>query len=186
MISANKYRPAFMKSRGKHAAFFIPMSGAAVLFAFYSYNGIMVLLYDFKREKRVKNILNLTEAAAIALHAMVLLVNEEEPVSAAYIAEMLGVSKHHLSKVLRNLAVAGLVTSSKGPQGGFSLSKIQKKTSFMQVLEAVEGKTVSTNCLFARKPCSDGKCILGSLLCRLNSEFRDYFNNTRIKDFKEK
>lgn len=134
----------------------------------------------------MKNILNLTEGTAIALHAMVLLVNQEESVSAVYLAETLGVSKHHLSKVLRHLVIAGLVTSSKGPQGGFFLSKNQRKASFMQVLEAVEGKAPPANCLFARKPCSDGKCILGSLLCRLNSEFRDYFNNTKIKDFKEK
>lgn len=134
----------------------------------------------------MKNILNLTEGTAIALHSMVFLVNKETPVSAACIAETLGVSKHHLSKVLRTLAVAGLVSSSKGPQGGFFLSKSQRKTSFMQVLEAVEGKVVPAGCLFARKPCSDGKCILGSLLCRLNSEFTDYFNNTKIKDFKEK
>lgn len=45
---------------------------------------------------------------------------------------------------------------------------------------------ISTGCLFDKKPCIKGKCILGGLLCSLNNEFCDYFNNTKIIDFKEK
>ncbi len=134
----------------------------------------------------MKGLINISEAAAIGLHAAVLLVNEESAVSAGYMAERLGVSKHHLSKVLRDLVVAGLVTSVKGPKGGFCLTAKQQNTSFMQVLEAIDGKVKPANCLFNRKPCLKGKCILGNLLCRLNSEFLDYFTNTQIKNFKEK
>lgn len=130
--------------------------------------------------------MNISEATAIGLHSMVLLANEEAPVSASYIAETLGVSKHHLSKVLRDLVVAGFLASIKGPKGGFKLLPSQLNTSFMQILIAIDGSPKAAECLFAQKPCPKRKCILGNLLCRLNSEFRDYFNNTKIIDFKEK
>jgi len=131
-------------------------------------------------------LINISEAAAIGLHAVVLLANEKQPVSAAYIADKLGVSKHHLSKVLRDLVVAGLVTSVKGPKGGFKLLPKQLEATFMQVLEALEGKVKPAECLFNRRRCSKKQCILGDLLHNLNSGFTHYFNNTKIKNFKEK
>jgi len=130
-------------------------------------------------------LINISDAAAIGLHAVVLLANQDKPVSAAYIADQLEVSKHHLSKVLHDLVVAGLIISVKGPKGGFKLSHQQLETTFMQVLEALEGKVKPADCLFNRKRCSK-QCILGDLLKNLNSGFTHYFNNTKIKNFKEK
>lgn len=132
----------------------------------------------------MKNIVNLSEATAIGLHAMTFIVKQEKPVSATHIAEALGVSAHHLSKVLRHLVVADLLSSQKGPSGGFYLTEEQAETSFMQILEATDGKPKMAECLFGRKPCEKGKCILGSLLCQLNTEFIQYFKNTKIKSFK--
>ncbi len=134
----------------------------------------------------MKSLMNVSEATAIGLHAMTLMVNEDAPVSAFYIAEKLGVSKHHLSKVLRDLVMAELLSSIKGPSGRFFLTESQQETTFMQIFEAIEGKVEMYDCIFGRQPCSKRTCILGSLLCNLNTEFSTYFNNTKIINFKEK
>ncbi len=130
-------------------------------------------------------LINISEATAIALHAAVLLANRDEPASAAAIAAELGVSKHHLSKILRLLVIRNRIASSKGPRGGFFLTERQKRATFMQIMEAVEGKVRPAECLFGRRPCARKPCILGGLLCRMNAAFEEYFNNTSLMNFKE-
>lgn len=135
----------------------------------------------------MKNILNISEATVIALHATVFLLNKNSPVSANIIAEGLGVSKHHLSKILRELVINNIISSIKGPSGGFFITPKQSETSFMEIFEIIDGKFIPVNCLFNKPPCiKSQKCIMSDFLCRLNSEFKDHFNNTKIKNFKEK
>jgi len=72
----------------------------------------------------MSNILRISEAASIALHAMIILASkQEELVSVKDIASQLEISGNHLSKVLQRLVKAELVISIKGSKGGFKLVK---------------------------------------------------------------
>ena len=59
-------------------------------------------------------VLNIPESASLALHAARAIVRAGEPLTAAEIAEVAGVSRHHLSKVLRKMVEAGIVSVSHG------------------------------------------------------------------------
>ena len=73
-----------------------------------------------------KRVLNISESSSIALHAARALVRAESPMTSAEIAEESGVSRHHLSKVLRKMVEAGIVSALKGPNGGFYFTEEQK------------------------------------------------------------
>ena len=61
-----------------------------------------------------RNILKISEAAAIALHAMVVLAkNPDKLVSVKDISATLDISSNHLSKVMQRLNKAGLINSIK-------------------------------------------------------------------------
>lgn len=128
--------------------------------------------------------LKFTEATAIALHAMIYITNRgNQIISLKEIAERFEISENHLSKILQRLVKTGLLTSVKGPKGGFSIVPKYKNMSFMKVYETIEGKLEKHKCLFhfSQKNCP--KCIMGNLVEKINGEFINYMENHKISDF---
>ena len=131
----------------------------------------------------MNNVLRISNAASLALHAMVLLaVNEDQVLSTREIAAALQISQAHLSKVLQRLAKAGLVGSTCGPAGGFKLRKPGEQISLLEVYQAIEGPLSPTNCLLGTPICSGEKCILGDLLETVNRQVREYLAGTTLAD----
>ena len=124
--------------------------------------------------------LKVSEAASLALHTAVFLAGRpEEVVTTGEVASALDVSENHLSKVLQRLAKAGLMRSTRGPRGGFMLSRSPDDLTLLEVYEAIEGPLGTTNCLFGRPAC-DGECILGDLLTDVNAQIREYLTRTKL------
>jgi Rrf2 family protein len=92
-----------------------------------------------------------------ALHCMTVMAGlpDSVQVSAKALAEFHGVPKEYLSKSLQLLSQAGLVHSTPGAKGGYSLSRAPQKISFLDIVEAIEGKKKTFNCQEIRKnnPC---------------------------------
>lgn len=77
---------------------------------------------------------------AICLLIMIAHSDEGIPLKSYNISESLGVSDSYLKKIIRQLVVAGLITSESGKKGGVSLSKAPDKISLLDIFEAIEGK----------------------------------------------
>ncbi|OIO00412.1 MAG: hypothetical protein AUJ51_10085 [Elusimicrobia bacterium CG1_02_56_21] len=121
----------------------------------------------------MRNIIKISEAAVIALHAVDFIANSDgEPCPARPMAAKLGVSYNHLSKVLQRLTRTGLLLPGRGPKGGFLLSKKAKAGKLRDVFEAIDGKMSLSNCLMKSKICGKTGCLLGSLLSETNTKFR--------------
>lgn len=131
----------------------------------------------------MSTILKVSEAASLALHASCLLAARPEDASPIReLAGFLGVSENHLSKVLQRLAKAGLVRSTRGPQGGFQLARAPEEVSLLEVYETVEGPLEGKECLLERPVCS-GDCILGPLLHTLDRSLKAYLGDRTLADF---
>jgi Rrf2 family protein len=128
------------------------------------------------------NLLRISDAASLAMHAMVMLAaNPGKEISTRQIASELNASEAHLSKVLQRLAKAGLVTSTRGPKGGFMLQRRGEEVRLLDVYEAIEGPLVRNNCLLGKQIC-DGKCILGDLLETVDRQIGDYLAGTNLAE----
>jgi len=128
------------------------------------------------------NVLKISEAASLALHAMAFLSTHRDRRSSTHeIATRLHASEAHLSKVLQRLAKAGLVQSARGPKGGFGLADHWQDIRLLDVYEAIEGRLVPAKCLLGTPICG-GKCIFGGLVEKLNREVRDRLAGTRLSD----
>ncbi|MFN2350649.1 MAG: Rrf2 family transcriptional regulator [Kiritimatiellia bacterium] len=130
----------------------------------------------------MKSLLKISDAVSIGLHALVLMASRPGDVlSAAGIAGSLGVSRHHLVKVLQRLDRAGLVTSERGPAGGYRTAVDPGAISLLRVIEALEGKVQPAGCLL-RRPICGGRCLVGELLEMVNNQLLPYFSSVTIAD----
>lgn len=122
-----------------------------------------------------------SEAASLGLHAAVMLADQpDERHTVPALAEGLGASEAHLSKVMQTLARAGLVTSTRGPKGGFQLARAASDISLLDVYEAIEGPVETSACPFGRPICGRHACIFGGFLGEFDVRFRDYLTTTTL------
>ncbi len=71
------------------------------------------------------------------------------------LADFHGVPKEYLSKALQALSQAGLVEGTLGPSGGYRLARAPDQITFLDIVEAVEGKANTFICTNIRRnnPC---------------------------------
>ena len=69
-----------------------------------------------------------------------------EPLTFREIGDQQGIPKDFLAKILRTLVDAGLVESSRGSSGGFRLARPPETVTFLEVIEAVEGRVALNQC----------------------------------------
>ncbi len=83
--------------------------------------------------------MKLQKATCFALFAVLeLAADPTRQLAAAEIAEKYGISLHHLAKVLRDLARAGVVESARGVGGGYRFAGNPKRLTLMDVIELFE------------------------------------------------
>jgi len=128
------------------------------------------------------NLMKMSEATTLGLHAMVLATQAEGAISSPAIAEELHASEAHLAKVLHTLTRAGLLESKRGPNGGYILAKPGSKTTLLDVYEALEGPVRRDGCLFAKPVCNQVECILGGLVERVRKEVLEHLAATTLED----
>ena len=132
----------------------------------------------------MSNPVKISEAASLAIHAAGILAGIGGGQSSAEaMADALGVSKSHLVKVLQRLTKAGLVRSSRGPGGGYSLTRPPREVSIREVYEMVEGPIDADTCVMEVPACGWASCALGDLFSRIGREVREQLEKMTIADF---
>lgn len=95
-----------------------------------------------------------------ALQAILYITLHSKNKSAVGLKDIAGSQKipiHFLSKILQNLVKHKVLLSTKGPNGGFSLSKSPNKLKLIKIVEIVDGLDVFDRCGIGLKACSDKK-----------------------------
>ncbi|MHC1761518.1 MAG: Rrf2 family transcriptional regulator [Negativicutes bacterium] len=129
------------------------------------------------------SIIQISEAASLALHSMVMLAaSPERSLTVKEMTARTGVSEAHLSKVMQRLAKASLVKSTRGPKGGFLLGDRGLSTALLAIFESIEGPIDAGGCLLPNKECPFRECLFGGLLGRMTSEFKEYMKNKTLGD----
>jgi len=131
----------------------------------------------------VPSLVNISEAASLGLHTMAILAkSDDRRLTNREVAESLGASANHLAKVMPRLAKVGLVTSIRGPQGGFALGKPAKTVTLLEIYEAIEGPVDKSGCLFHHSICDGGGCMLGSVVQSAHRQLRDFLERTTLEE----
>ncbi len=128
-------------------------------------------------------LVHFSEAASLALHAMVLIAKTDNHVNVNSIAGEMGASRNHLAKVLQQLVKHHFLKSVRGPSGGFILGKPADKITVLEIYEAIEGKIELPECPLDRKICPFNKCLLNNLVNDVTNQFKKYFQEQTLEDF---
>jgi Rrf2 family protein len=111
------------------------------------------------------------------------------------LADFHGVPKEYLSKALQALSQAGIVESTLGPSGGYRLARAPDRITFLDVVEAVEGRTPSFVCTNIRRNnpclssaevkslCTDAKpCAIARVMWDADRAWRDKLRSVSLVD----
>ncbi len=74
-------------------------------------------------------------------------------VSAWEIAEAQDVPVEFLQKILQKFVKGGVVSSHRGAQGGFSLSREPGQVSLLEIVEVMQGKLAMNRCFLGHDGC---------------------------------
>jgi Rrf2 family transcriptional regulator, iron-sulfur cluster assembly transcription factor len=131
----------------------------------------------------------LSQTAEYALRAVLHLaseVGEEGRLPVAQIAEPLGVPQNYLSKVLHTLAREGVLTSNRGPGGGFGLAVPAESLPLSAVVDPFDRLTQRQQCLLGRSKCSDtSPCAAHGRWKEIAEQLRQFFEETTIAELLE-
>ena len=101
----------------------------------------------------------ISNAAQYALRAVTYLaaVRTHQYIPVRAIAEELVLPRTFLAKVFKDLVVAGICVAYRGPTGGVRLAKPSSSISVREVLEAIDGPGLLTECILGLPNCGEAK-----------------------------
>lgn len=121
-----------------------------------------------------------------ALKALVYLTQQPGygPVTAHVIADDLDIPSKYLSRILRDLVTAEVLSASPGRTGGFRLARDPRTLRLADALAPFERVLgVRAGCPFGNKTCDDVQpCAGHHQWSALRSQLQDYLRNTSIYD----
>nr|WP_320117723.1 Rrf2 family transcriptional regulator [uncultured Marinifilum sp.] len=101
------------------------------------------------------------------------------------ISEELEIPTPFLGKILQSLARQKLLTSTKGPHGGFGMGKDPSEITLMNIVEIVDGLDMFENCLIGIRPCKTGTnkqppCPVHNQFSSIRKQIYDLFKGKTI------
>jgi len=132
----------------------------------------------------------LSSASKYALNAVLFLAldsNENEKVGVKEIAKSIDVPVPFLAKLLQDLARRNVISSSKGPTGGFYLTEKNKAQKLIVVVEQIDGLSKLEECVLGLKNCSSEKpCPIHFSVQPLRQAMLNDLNDNSIASFASK
>lgn len=112
---------------------------------------------------------------------------KNEPVSLSDVAERQGISISYLEQLMAKLKKAGIVQSTRGAQGGYSLAKNSEIISVGEILRALEGSLSPVDCSAVdgegETECSASNfCVTKYVWKRINDSINDTVNNIFLSE----
>ena len=136
--------------------------------------------------------MKLTSKGRYAVMAMADLANNNanQPTSLAEISLRQGISLSFLEQIFLKLKRNNLVKSSRGPFGGYFLTKSPEEIKLLSIIKAVDEKVKTVGCKKDSKKGCNGKsikCITHNLWDDLESHINNFFEQNTLRDviFKE-
>ncbi len=128
--------------------------------------------------------MRLTTKGRYAVTAMLdLALNAQDgPVPLADISERQGISLSYLEQLFAKLRRGELVSSVRGPGGGYQLAHEPASIQIVQVIDAVDESVDATRCQ-GQGDCQNGsECLTHQLWCDLSKQIHDFLSGISLAD----
>ncbi len=89
-----------------------------------------------------------------------------------------------LAKILQDLARTDLLSSAKGPNGGFFLEDARRSVTLFDIVNAVDGDNLFTGCGLGLEKCSaKAPCPIHDEFKLIRTKIRAMLETTRVDEF---
>jgi len=131
--------------------------------------------------------MRLTTKGRFAVTAMldIALYEADKPVTLAGISERQSISLSYLEQLFSRLRKQGLVSSVRGPGGGYRIAKAHQDISVSDIITAVDEQIDATQCGGSENCHDDGRCMTHELWASLNGKILDYLSGVSLGDMVE-
>ena len=131
--------------------------------------------------------MKLNSKARYAVMAMADLakIDNQKPTSLAEISIRQGISILYLEQLFLKLKKNDLVQSSRGPNGGYILSRAAEEIKLSSIIDAVNENVKTLKCKKSSKKSCNGKsvkCITHNLWDELEHHINNFFEKNTLKD----
>jgi len=108
-------------------------------------------------------------------------------IQAEEISQQLTVPRHFMSKILKKLAKDGVISSIKGPAGGFTTNEKTLGIPLIEIFEKTEGLNSFNTCVLRLKECNpELPCPLHNQMDEIRNSLSSVLVNTTIDDLLKK
>jgi len=129
----------------------------------------------------------LTNATKIAIRAALYLAmfsNETKKLGVKHIADTLEIPKPFLAKLLQKLNKSNIVSSTKGPYGGFYLNKVNTKKRVWDIIVCIDNPERFDQCFLGLAKCSDeNPCPVHFTVSPFKKKIMSEFKDKTISQF---
>lgn len=126
----------------------------------------------------------LSNTCKTAIKAVIYLASKEgtrEKVGVKDISQYINASEHTVSKILQNLVRQKIINSTRGPSGGFYITKEQQLQPIIAIVDSIDGKDLFGKCGLGLSKCSsEHPCPIHDDYKKGREIIHDLFNTKTI------
>ena len=141
-------------------------------------------LWYYKKKKTM-----LSNACQYAIRSVLYLSihsNEKKRIGVKKVAAELETPQPFLAKLLQQLAKSNLISSIKGPNGGFYLTENDSENSLWDIVKCIDGVDKFENCFLGLSSCSDDNpCPVHFIVSPFKDKLLNDFRDKTIAQFTE-
>ncbi len=129
----------------------------------------------------------LSNASKYAIRSVLFLAensSKNKKYGAKIIAEELEIPLHFIAKLLQQLARVNVISSSKGPHGGFYTAKKNLQNNVCAILDEIESGNVFEPCFMGLPQCGDeNPCPVHHIVAPFKDALLEKFKHQSISEF---
>lgn len=112
--------------------------------------------------------------------------SETNKIMAKNISGPINVPQAYISKLLQDLTRQGIVSSTRGPNGGFYLNEENLKTPLINIITVIDGENRLNSCLLSIQNCnSTNPCPLHHFAASYRTHLLEKLESSTIHDMVE-
>lgn len=126
---------------------------------------------------------NTSKYAIRAVIYLALNAGEEKKIGIKQISKDLSIPTPFLGKILQTLAKHKLLSSTKGPHGGFGLGRKAEMINLIDIVDIIDGQDIFKKCLIRLDNCNDKKpCSMHNKYAEIRGNMLNLFKNQNISE----